>query len=681
MLGQATVWSEEAELVRQARKELRAEKNQDLADINLVRVNTICDKLLDIVFKRIEGENSQPSLRGELELFKREVLQDKLLQLRTSASKPTDQYLAEVQTFKMLLLKGIFDSEAAVQCMDTIVDRFRSNKEALSSSLKSKEISDLRKENALLKQTTDFQREEIDFLKRKNTFEERRVSFDRIMSQPPSNPNISKTPSFDEKGASIETISKVPTPSRQNQRRTDITKLPKGTVALKPVIGKCANSSRKNSLTTLKNESINEKLLPQLGDDLIGLLAENRDLKNKIEKLSSDLKYTDSRLQDLVAERHHTVSLMSTDNACLVEALKRQLAEIKESHSQEKSLLAKRMEEEATRSKKRIHEMESNFAQKAAMISQETENRYIEMSSTLKSALETTSYELKETQNKLKDLTDLKRLESVRYESRIQDLKNELRKSEAKFETLKRKFKEEQTFQVEIGGQKLSGQSQARRISDLLSSVRSDSRFENEYLKTEHLMSTDGPDISELTSAKRLTFADDLKAAVPNIDYETEESKHLSVKKDFARDRDQSLDFISSSPNLKLIAGGSGSKKLFGHKPSSKRLPLNIKVSDEDLLTQSHKIDRFRSLQDSKEDLLHSDIVKYFNNNSKAPKPAKKPALFDLTASASSLKQADSSFQNAYSSYATKKYDMSPSSVSKPLDYFIKKKQSLQTPI
>lgn len=675
------VWAKVADLVSKAWRDLKGEQNQELSEVNLTSVNAACDSLIDLFLQNLEGEESAIHLRREATIFKKRVLLECVDRLRSTNRTSLDQFLAELQKLKLVVLRGVFDQEMMVECIDIIIERLRSSRATISDNQKTLEVTELRKENALLKQTTHFQREEIDFLKNRNSFEERRASFERIATNQLAKLSDSKGMSFEAKGISVDTISKAPTPTRQNQRRCDISRLPKPTTSSKPVIGKLVKDSRKNSLSTIKNDGLSDKLLPQLGDDLIGLLAENRDLKNKIEKMSSDLKFADSKLQDFVAERHHTVSIMNTDNNSVVETLKQQLQDIKDSHRREKSLLAKRMEEETERAKKRIQEMESNFAQKAVLLSQETENRYTEMTVTLKGALETASYELKETQNKLKDFHDQKRLESVRYESRIQDLKNELRKAETKYETLKRKIKEGQTFDVELNTQKFNKSEQNKRISNLLCTVKSESNFDKDFLKTEFLQSTDGPDISDLTSAKRLNFAEELKHSSPKIIHETDDFRTRIMKKPKEWEHEESLDFINSSPNLKGTPSSHGTSKVFEHRISSKRFPLNIKVSDEELLTKSSKFDKFRPTQNSKEDLLHSDIIKYFNNSNKGVKSSKKQAQFDITASAMSLKHADSSSQNLHSSYTSKKYDMSPSSVSKPLDYFIKKKQSLQSPL
>lgn len=675
------MWSAVGELVSAGFRELRAEQSQELLEANFTRVNGIMDGLVDLVLEAFDDEPATRSLRNDALNLKRKVLREIADRLQQAVGQPGEQFYTELQTFKLLMLKGVFDPELVAECLDSVAERLRSNKALLGSNVKSKEIAELRKENALLKQTTDFQREEIDFLKTRNSFEERRVSLERTVGVQAVKTLISKAPSFEDKAMSIETISLVPTPSRQSHRRADITKLPKSSAGSKPVIGRIINASSKNSLMTIKNEVLNEKLLPQLGDDLIGLLAENRELKNKIEQLTSDLKYADNRLQDYMTERHHAVSLMNTDNNSVVEALKRQLTEIKETHSVEKSLLAKRVEEETERSRKRIQEMESNFAQKAAMLNQEAENRYNEMTTTLKSALESTTYELRETQSRMKDLNDQKRIESVRYETRIQDLKNELRKAEAKFETIKRRLKEDQAFNLEHSGSKFVKSDQHKRIANLLSSVRSDSNFDRDYIKTDILLSTDGPEVSELTSTKRNTFFDGTKMNSQQVLCDSEENRARSHNKSTNFHRQESMDLINSSPNGNRPIGTPVNSKLFRQRAGAKRFPLNIHVPDDEPPVQSTKTEKFKYIQSSKEDLFHAEIIKYFNNHCKVTRSGKKNTLFDITASATSLKHPETSFQNSHCSYSSKKFDMSPNSVSKPLDYFIKKKQSMQTPL
>lgn len=675
-MSQDGIWSGVGEIVAQAWKELKSELGQDPQDANLNRFNAACDRLLEDVVRKVEDREDGPGMLHQARELKAMRLDEMVQILKQVPRYQKDEFIAQARNFKMLLMKGFFKSDHAVQCLDVILDRLGSNIALRDSSNNHNELGELRKENALLKQTTNFLKEEVEFFKVKKEFEQKRVSIESITDTKLKQGVAARRPSKDDKIISVLTLTKPQNKSKTGLLQYELARLPKSMITSKPSSYIKKVDTRKNSVTTLKSEFISEHML-DLSDqkDVLALMEENRELLVENSKLKSDLRCLQSKYQEVSEDRVHTVSMMQLDSNNVVEQLKSQLETIKASHRQEKESMSKRCQEEIDRAKKRISEIESSVAQKAAMIAQESEHRYNEMVAALRSSLESTIYELGDTKDKLKDVLDQKRTESVRYESKIQELKAEIRKAEARYETVKRKAKEDEFFTWTKEANKkaevvFNGVKSGRNLAGYINY----DKFSCELLNTKYLTSIDGTELTGRTSGKQLNFND--------VDFTNSGTLSNSKQKNILDSQfpavdtnEESLEIIRSSPMVMYNKKSGGSQ--FAYKGVARRSPLKINITDEDLLCSSTKFSQIKSTQASRENFLHADITNYFNGMPRTNKSNSKLNIFDAGNSAKTMKQSNRNLDTVSNSNYGKKHEMSPSSVSKPLDYFLKKKLSL----
>jgi hypothetical protein len=677
MIDQASVWSAVGDLIEKGWKEVKFEQHQDPLEANMTRANEVFEKIVDLVIRKFEDGEERGNLFEKVKHLKQSSLLEMAQRIKKVQRNNQEHLLSEIRNFKMLILKGFLDSQGILDCFEAIMDKLLANQVGVCCQTKTSEIAELRKENALLKQTNEFLKEETDFFKNKNNFEAKRASLEELIQPQVMMSQLLKNLGSEEKSLSIDTISKQVSKQTGTQSQLEVSRIAKKQPSKKHLSIKKTELGRRESMNTVKTGSLPECKPNEYLVELSSLISENRDLKLAKEKLECELKNTQSKYQDLAEDKIHTVNMLHFDNSNMVESLKKQLEDIKEIHRAEKASIIKRSHEDTERANKAIREIEASLIHKGSVIAQECELRYNEMVGALRSSLETTTIELNQQKDKIKDILDQKRIDSVRYETKIQELKAEVRKAQSTIEILKRQVKDENFFGTRMETTLIEGcSSPGYQMKKILEEANASTKRNSEYLKSEHLLSTEMQSSSDF-KGKKLNFNQIDIANSLLLNKRRQSAKIRFNSKKIVEGTEESLELNPSSPHPGVNVNPAQKHYLFNS--GTKRVPLKINITDEDLMCSSTKMGLIPPSKGSRENLLHSDITKYFSEASKLHTSQKKLNVFHAESSPNTLTRVDISMEALHHPANLRKYDMSPSSVSKPLDYFLKKKQSLQS--
>lgn len=749
-----SVWEELGPLIERLQKELRMEEHAPAADASLVNCYKCVDQILDTVIKEYEGANHDGPTHRRIERLSRHLSDLVVAGPLAKQKAPIVEFISALDGVKGPIARGVVDKRGFEQLFEVMLSRIREVKFVEMSGkgmMTAKLLADARKENALLQQRMSFLQEEIIFLKQQEQMKFRRDSLQKQLGVDDLSADtaISKITKFrgtgllaDHKHLTIEEgfissnfktppqtsthknsqIIKVPVPeniSDGSQRSIleerdsilaqsemmmldeDRKKTPSH-LRSKGRLSGISGMSQKDKNSPLQNRLANSVVMsPSLEMD--NIIRENRDLRELVGSLKVQLESETSRLKDVIEEKDHMIRMLHIDNTRTTEMLNKELNEIKETYKLEKEGLLAKLDDEVEKGKTRFRELDQIWIQKTHSITEESESRYGEMKVSLHNALENKSRETKRIREQLKDVEDLRRMEALRYETKVQELRTTIRKLEVKIEALKRKIKDEEPCSPTTESQAYAGSPLTKQKDPLLAAGHEISRFLKIYdgSQAKHRQAAvadegsqskgmiGSPDLVSPCKSRialvgasgtvytRKNLADSLKNS--SFQNSKQEYKHRSPA---AETHDGSLSGVgtTSMPNV----GGMMDSRLMSrrdtdssliegalHKPHLFRSKADESMDLSRIKQQVHMEIKPKSKVDTSEDSLH--LQYYVKTEAKTPSGSHNWGFSDIGKAVFDGKLTQS---ESYQSQSNKK----SSTVGRPLDYFIKKKQSLQEP-
>jgi hypothetical protein len=679
-------WTDLGPLIEKAKRELRCEELQQVSsEINLRLITSCLNQVQAYIIDRYEeNEPAEEQLSIRLQAIKQRCFQEAIQEAKDCAKKPLEEFIPQIENLKLLLLKGIFDEDKICEFLDVILDRLRALRH--SKPQLAPELVEARKENALLHQQISFLKEELEYVKaQQQTFNPLKINIAKQAEVIIAESLSKKVSSFDETiMEKPQRADSEPNTSKQSglikpSKKTDASN--KGDIkvfAMKKSLGGNDYAGRRDSFTTtIKTE-------PAVGCTEIPisfpptpapeLAKENCELREQLNSYKTQLFQLREKFRDVVEEKDHLIKIMNIENNNTIEALNKRLEEIKETHKLEKESLIRRLEDETEKYKNRFKDLDSSWVQRNQVQNLENESRYGEMKNSLQFEIESQHRDLKAALDRIKDAEDLRRLEGMRYESRIQELKAEIRKYEAKVEILKKKVRDSQVFD-DYGSPPRKEHMNSPHLMNRFpeTSSKESSRKHKELGSFDSYIAMDTPDQKLHPSSSK---ADILMSPTQNKNFGSMSNSLL--KSDLGRVKFINLRDNNSTGMELCQDAGSASKNNSTLKGDPTYMFKKAGLQIEDLDGSINRDMGFSKTRinprASRENILSSDIHKYYPDNSKGAKQVRASnARFDID-SLFVEKNSDS-----YSLNLSKKYDYPvASSVSKPLDYFLKKKQSLQ---
>ena len=678
------IWEEVIPVIEKLKKEYRDENRNEESEVSMRKMNEYKKQILDIIISKYEECDYEESIMSKINEFRNKHLQAAIKTIKQSEKDPIENYIEKLEDFKALIFKGFLEEEECSYLVDSVLDLLRGIKMSNQKLSINQEVINLKKENAVLQQSMAFLKEEIGFLKSQKLFHDRTINLQKIVLSPSSESKNDKTPIHG---------NKIQFPSQINQITEDIehisdkkklkSKILKGSDIKSSLGSKSKNESdlinmhksRKDSLTTTKTEG-NFDLLGCFSVNNTELLKENREQKETIERLKFEMKELKEKSDDNTQEKDHLISMIHLENKHTIESLTKQLDEIKGSHKQEKEALIKRFEDEAERSKGRMRDLDCSWIQRAHIITTESDQKYDEMVSSLKSIIDSKSREFNCLLDKVKDIEDNKRMDTLRYESRIQDLKGEIRKQEAKVELLKKKLRDFNT--IDHFSPKRRESTVGNKMNTLIEVAKDQTKLlRDSFIPTkDNHLKTDSSEykyiriVNSPNTMRRSSEYQDNSPPGSGMKLESKRFSYANMKESYdVNDNDAH----NVSPSNKLM------RFRTENNVSSKKSLNNIVMDmSEDFNPSRSRIGQRRG---SRENLIHTDLSKYFQDTMNSIHSSKNSRV--MYGSGYGLDNSNGQLIDNRNSSVWKRYNSSAgiSGIAKPLDYFLRKKESLNMKI